>query len=373
MRIGIDASRANRRPRTGVEWYSYELIQCLKELPETEAHQWRLYTNAPLQEGLETMPANWREERLSWPLPYLWTQARLSYEMMKRSPDVLFVPAHVLPRITPKKTVVTVHDVGFRRFPQLYKPAQIAYHEISTQEIVKKATRIITVSEFSKREIVELYRANPDRIFVTPLGIRQDLCFLRSNEEQARVREKFVLKNSFFLSIGRWEKKKNTLGLIRAFEQFVKETNGMEELVLVGLPGSGWAEIQRAYEDSPAKERIRFLGYVSESEKGALLSAATAYVHLAFYEGFGLPPLEAMACGCPVICSDVASLPEVVGRSNALWVAPDQQAQITDAMQTIVRQSSVRERLRVAGQTHVKDMTWKRTAEQTRPILTDWT
>src|SRR5690349_10689956 len=155
MRIGIEASRANRPVKTGVEGYAWHVIQELKELPAASKHEWWLYGNTPLATDLGAFPPNWKEKRRCWPPKSRWTQARLSWEMIHRPPEVLFVPAHVLPRFTPKKSVVTVHDVGFHRFPELYKHVQVAYHEWSTRDIVRKNARIITVSEFCKKEIVE--------------------------------------------------------------------------------------------------------------------------------------------------------------------------------------------------------------------------
>ena len=173
MRIGIEASRANRSEKTGVEWYAHHLVQTLKTLPEAEDHSWLLYGNTPLAHGLERGPSNWHEVRLAWPPTYLWTQLRLSYEMWRHPPEVLFVPAHVLPRVIPRHTVVTVHDVGFARRPDLYPgfnrvpsmktSAPRHFFEWSMRDIVKRASRILTVSEFSKAELVELYAADPAR------------------------------------------------------------------------------------------------------------------------------------------------------------------------------------------------------------------
>ncbi|MFA6429546.1 MAG: glycosyltransferase family 1 protein [Patescibacteria group bacterium] len=374
MIIGIEASRANRREKTGVEWYSFHVIQEMKKLAGSEDHSWLLYTNEPLAMGLERGSAHWHERRLTWPPKYLWTQVRLSYEMMTRPPEVLFVPAHVLPRIIPKRTVVTIHDVGFDRLPSLYKPRQIAYHRAMTEDVVKRASRIITVSEFSKQEIIELYHADPARIFVTHLGIDHTRYKPMDATVMERIMGRFRLANPYLLFIGRLEAKKNLLTVIDAFKRY-KEMRGEGDplqLVFAGIPGKDFQAIEDAYHASGLGDAIRFLGYVSEEEKIALLSGATALVHPAWYEGFGIPPLEAMACGAPVICSNAASLLEVVGEDNALFFAPHD----TDAlMQQIVRlmeEPDLAESLRARGFAWVQQYDWHKTALQTLELLTRW-
>ncbi len=373
MLIGIEASRANRVHKTGVEWYAWQLIQALKHLPEAQEHAWLLYTNTSLAEPLRTGPANWHEAQLSWPVPYLWTQARLSYEMRVRPPTRLFVPAHVLPLVTPKKSFVTIHDVGFHRFPKLYKPVQRAYHEWSTRDIIRRAARIITVSEFSKQELIELYRASPDQVVVIPLGIDQTSKPPIPSERQQAILKTHHLTHPFFLFIGRLERKKNVTLLVEAFTRFTqtRDKNDLTELVFVGPPGEGYTEFQRLRNASPARDAIRVLGYLNEEEKTVLLQSATALVHATWYEGFGLTPLEAMAQGTPAICSRVASLPEVVGEKNALWFDPSNINSLVNALHAISDDKQLRAHLSELGQQWVKKYTWQETAHQTLRVLTD--
>ncbi|MBM3205104.1 glycosyltransferase family 4 protein [Candidatus Uhrbacteria bacterium] len=373
MLIGIEASRANRPHKTGVEWYAYHLIQHLKRLPEAAAHSWLLYGNTPLTHGLEKGPSHWHERRLAWPPKYLWTQLRLSLEMFRRSPDVLFVPAHVLPRIIPKRTVVTIHDIGFHRFPQLYKPRQVAIHEVTTRDIVKRASRILTVSAFSKQELIEGYAADPDKIFVTHLGVDHDRFYPIEQEEARTYLGRWQIEAPFFLYIGRLERKKNVTTLIEAFHQFKSSRSGDEtQLVLVGIPGGGYEEIERAIERSGFADSIHILGYATENEKRALLSSATALVHPAWYEGFGITPLEAMACGCPVICSRAGSLPEVEGIENALWFQPGDAEAIARNMDHVIKDTLLGIHLRERGLAWAKQYRWEKTAEETLRLLTEW-
>lgn len=368
MRIGIEASRANRPIKTGVEWYAWHVIQQMKMLPEAAKHEWLLYSNSALQGGLQSGPANWKERQLPWPPKYLWTQVRLSWEMARRPSDVLFVPAHVLPAVSPKKSVVTVHDVGFKRFPEVYKKIQVAYHEITTRDIVRRQARIITVSEFCKREIVELYGADPAKIFVTPLGIDHE----RYHPQAAKPEKPYIL------FVGRIDKKKNLITLVKAFEQIAGEFSDLELKIAgtfsgpAGLSTTGANELMQAIKNSAFASRVHLLGYVKEEEKPALLSGASMYVQPSIYEGFGLPPLEAMACGTPAICADSTCLPEVIGEGNALFFPPTDVEALARACRRLLTDENLRATLIERGLARVKEYDWKRTAQETLKIFETW-
>lgn len=361
MLIGIEASRANRLKKTGVEWYAYHVIQEMKRLPEAARHSWFLYSNDPLAKGLEKGPNNWHERRLAWPPKYLWTQARLSFEMMTRPPEALFVPAHVLPRFTPRRSVVTIHDVGFHRHPELYPRRQVDYHEWATKDIVKHAAKIITVSEFSKREIIEFYGADEGKIHVTHLGL---------DHERYQPGEKNT-ERPYALFVGRLESKKNVANLVRGFTAWKEESGHPLELILAGIPGAGYEEIRKAIDESSARDFIHELGYVNERHKIKLLQAASVYVQPSYYEGFGLPPLEAMACGVPVIASLGNSMLEVLGEENALFFAPEDLDALGSGLGLALDEKTGGDLIR-KGLRRARDFTWKRTAEQTLKILTSW-
>lgn len=375
MIIGIDASRANKPNRTGVEWYAFHLIQELKKLTAGDRHSWVLYTREPLTGPLAELPKNWYEVRAGWPPRRLWTQVRMSWEMWRRPSDVLFVPAHVLPLIRPDRSVVTIHDVGFRRFPKLYSPQDISYHEATTKHISKTQARIITVSEFSGRELSQLYGANTNRIAITHCGVDHDLYKPipdpRELEDKLRTLQ---IPQPYFLSVGRLEAKKNIANLVKAFTSW-KSSRGIGDpmhLVLAGAPGHQYGEIKKAIDASPFKHQIIELGYVKEEDKPYLMNGATALAHVSWYEGFGIPPVEAMACGCPVIAANNSSLPEVLGEGNALFVAPDQVDAIARAFERMANDATLRGDLKHKGIARAARYTWKATAEATLPVLTQW-
>lgn len=373
MLIGIDASRANREKKTGVEWYAYHLIRELQKIDQEKQHDWDLYTDRRLDGGLEQHAQNWHERFLSWPPRYLWTQARLSYEMLRRPPQTLFVPVHVLPRIVPRRTVVTVHDVGFYRYPKLYTTSQNRYQRWSTKDMLKRASAVITVSEYSRQELIHFCDADPDKLFVTYLGVDPVRYQRRTSEQAAPVLDALKISTPFFLYVGRLEAKKNTLLLLEAFHRY-KQDQGVGDpyqLVLAGMPGAHYDEIATVIARSPFRDQIHVTGYVSEDQKIALLSTATALVHPAWYEGFGFTPLEAMLCECPVLCSRVASLPEVVGVDHALWFDPADAESLTDALTRIIQDEDLQRTLSSTGRAWATKYSWSKTAEQTFRLLTN--
>ncbi|MFA6446668.1 MAG: glycosyltransferase family 1 protein [Patescibacteria group bacterium] len=375
MLIGIDASRANKSNKTGVEWYSWHLIQELKKITPGDGNSWVLYTNEMLKNGLEKLPEAWYEVRAHWPVGKGWTQVRLSWELWRRPTEVFFVPAHVLPRVCPKKSVVTVHDIGFHKFPALYKPRDKAFHEWSTKDIAKRAARIITVSEFSGREISQAYGIDPSRIAITYNGVDHDV--YRPIADMFEIEDKlrrYQVPKPYFLCIGRLEAKKNIVNLVRAFN-LLKARRGIGDpvkLVLIGNPGFRYEEIKKEIETSPVKQDIIQLGYVPEVDLPALINAAEALIHPSWYEGFGIPPVQAMACGCPVLSSNAASLPEVIGPDAGLFFPPDQLEPMANCMNRILSEPELRQKLRTAGLSRAAIFTWKNTAQKTLPVLTTW-
>ncbi len=378
MLIGIEATRANKNIKTGVEWYAWNVIQALKDVTgvpgKLDSHSWILYANDILRGGLERLPENWYEVRIPWPIPYGWTQFRLAYELYKHHIDVLWMPGSTLPRYHPPRTVVTIHDIGFHHVPHLYKSRQVHIHERAMKEVARKAARIITVSEFSAREMVESYGIDARKIAITPLGVNH--ATYRPILEAETIEEclrRCQVPRPFFIAIGRLEAKKNIVTLIKAFTLF-KERRGVGDpyhLVLVGTRGFGYEDILKEIRRSSAREHILELGYVPEVDLPYLLNGAEALCHPSLYEGFGIPPLEAMACGCPVVASNTTSLPEVCGDA-ALLVSPlDVEAWVA-ALNRFVGEMGLVERLRMAGIARAAGFTWQATAEKTLPVLTAW-
>ncbi len=351
MLIGINAVAAFKQPRTGVEEYTYQLVKHLTMLEESKKHRFVLYSRQLLSAGGLSLPENFQVGQLKWSWP-LWTQIRLALEMAVHRPEILFIPVHILPLIHPQNSVVTIHGLEYEYYPQMYPWSHLNYLRWSTKYALKKARRIITVSENTKKDLIELYDGRPEKITVIHHGINIPESLPDSQET----------KEPYILFIGRLEKKKNVQGLVGAFSLLKKKYRIPHRLVLVGTRGYGYQPFKQ--------ESIMEKGYVDEQEKWRLLQGATLFVLPSFYEGFGLPILEAQAVGCPVITSNVSSMPEVAGQA-ALLVDPNNIEQIAEAMYKIIRDNQLRKDLVDRGYTNLKRFSWQKCAQETLKILTE--
>jgi glycosyltransferase involved in cell wall biosynthesis len=366
MLIGIDASRANKKHKTGVEWYAYYLIEEFKKLDRE--NQYFLYTDKPLEGALGILPPNFKEKVLKWWLPKFWTLGRLSWEMLfGEKPDVLFVPAHTLPLINPRRSVVTIHDIGFERSPEFYKWPDIVYHRFAIKVIKHAAEKIITVSEFSKREIIDVYKIPAEKIVAIPIGFSP----LELNIKNVRneIRKMLSGEIKFALFIGRLEEKKNVWRMVEAFAKVkIKNPAIPLKLVLAGKPGFGYEKILDAIEKNNLQNDVLLLGWVNSDEMSFLYRNAAVLLFTTLYEGFGIPPLEAMSVGCPVVCSNTTSLPEVVGNA-ALLVDPLNIDAIADRLTTVLFDDAQGVELIYRGHERVKQFSWGKCARETLRVL----
>ncbi|OGY92335.1 MAG: hypothetical protein A3B31_00765 [Candidatus Komeilibacteria bacterium RIFCSPLOWO2_01_FULL_53_11] len=361
MVIGIDATRANKPQKTGVEWYSYHLIRELVKLPSP--HTFRLYFRNTPEEGLAHLGANVEYRILRWPFRYLWTQARLSIEMLFSPPDMLFVPAAVVPPLHPARTVTTIHDVAYLPYPQSYSWFSRWYLHYAARK-ASRLPMILTISRFSKDEIVKYYGVPQTNIAVTHLGFAHTTV-----QPASMVTTKFNIEEPYLLYIGRLERKKNVAVLVKAFDLIKREPWGNQfELVLAGIKGHGWEEIEQTIAASKYRDDIKIIGWVTEEEKHTLFARATAFILLSAYEGFSIPLLEAMAARTPAITSDQAALPEV-GGTAVMRTPRGDTAAVRDALHTIIFDHALRQSLIDEGSRRVKSFTWRHTAEQTLAAL----
>lgn len=389
MFIGIEASHANKPQKTGVENYCWHIIQGLKkQIPSSERVV--LYSNTPLAGELAVLPPNWEVKILRWPFRKLWSQIRLSLELLIHPPDVFFAPGQLIPFFCPAKIVATMHDCAFLAFPQAYNFWGRQYLKWMNKLIIKRADLIITPSEFSKNEILRFYsiaakfrfggnNINEGRIEVIPEAYDADVFKVGSGSPSSAAPqegESYVLKRSsvtrpFIMSVGRLEEKKNTLGIIKAFNILKKEpSNNPLKLLLVGQPRVGYEKIKREINLSPYKADIITPGWVSEADVASLLSMAAVFVFPSFYEGFGLPVLEAMACGCPAVLSEGVSLSEV-GGDAALYTDPADVSAMASAVSKLLSDHNLRAEKIKAGLARARLFSWEIAAQKTWSLLAD--
>lgn len=373
MRIGVDIRVLAAGKRTGIEEYAIGLLEAL--LPAARQHEWVLFYNAWRKEKLDF---SWA--RLPWVRvverslpnrPLMFASAYLSLPKLNRfigECDTFFSP-HFYPAAVLRKTplITAFHDLGFVHHPEFSSAKKYWWHRLTRpQWQARRSRHIITVSESSKRDLVNIYNIPPEKISVIYSGISSSFRQLPNDAGEA-VRRKYHLPKRFILYLGTVEPRKNIIGILKAFERLL-DTGYDGALVIAGMFGWSYRPILEAWRNSPARERVSFTGFIAPEDKPMLYNCADCFVYPSFFEGFGFPPLEAMACGVPVITARCSSLPEVTGGA-ALLINPTSTSELHWAMETILGDASLRHRLRSHGLKRAADFSWERAALSTLRVL----
>jgi len=372
MKIGLSTS-VIQRGKTGIAEYVFSLVRAFE--PHAEAHQFVLFVledDLPLFEfakefaRLVVVPEKFRP-----PLKdILWHQMLLPKLARQFQLDVLHVPSYrrlLWPR--PCALVATVHDLAAFHVAKKYDRARMFYGRVVAQRLARRQDAIISISQNTACDIKRFWHLPDNRLTVVHHGINHER-FYPVLPEVAKTTgaNHFDLHQPFFLYVARLEHPaKNHLRLIEAFETFKWETKSPWQLVLAGGDWHGAEKIHEAVRRSRFKNDIRCLGFVAEPALPLLYRAADVFVYPSLYEGFGFPPLEAMACGCPVLCSTRGALGEIAGRAAAT-INPEDTAAMKHQLTRLAEDPKLRERLRTAGLERARQFDWRRTAAQTLEI-----
>ena len=349
--LGIDASRSTRDAPTGVERYSDEIIQAI--LGEVKGFDVRLYTPSWNDEFPKKLQRRIR-------LPRLWTLVRLSLEMLLHKPDVLFIPAHVVPFFAPKKTYVTVHDVAFEKYPLAYGAFQSFYLEWSTRRALKKAKKVIVPTKSVRDDLEKYYKADADKIMVVNHGRLPLEDVSKASMERTLKHYQLDGDDPIFFFIGRLETKKNLLTLLDAWA-IVQEKFPKGRLFLGGMYGHGFDELFERMEQGDMRGTVIAPGFISEEEVSGIFNSATAFVMPSREEGFGLPILQSFEADSAVICSDIAPLREVAGDA-ALYADPGDAKGFARQMLRLLEEKGLKSELVKKGQKRLAKFSWRRAA-----------
>lgn len=372
MIIGFDGSRAFLKERTGTENYSYQLLKHLAKI-DIENH-YLVYIRPGVYVDLKEWPSNFQFSILNF--QFLWTQVGLSLQTFKDNLDLLFVPSHTLPlfRKPGLKTVTTVHDLGVEYLPKMHQLKQRLYLDFITRFQLKTATKLIAVSEATKNDLVNKIGIDSNRVVVIYEGVDRKF-FKPVKDDRLRdvLRQYDLEPKRYFLFVGTIQPRKNIKRLIEAFKKC--ESSLKMKLVLVGSKGWLSDDIYKLPKKLGIEDRVRFLGRVEDKFLPSLYSGAIALVFPSLYEGFGLPILEAFACQCPVLTSNISSTSEVA-RNAAILVNPYRTEEITDAMIKVTndlpagRQGDIlRNSLIEKGSRRVEKFGWERCARETLELF----
>jgi len=363
MRIGIDG-RYIQDHFPGIGRYTYNLIQALaKAAPEDSFvlpyNPQSVNTRYDLQR-LRT--PNVEMVSIDLPTFSLTEQYRLPSLIRHLGLDLFHSPYYIKPYFLPCPSVVTIYDLIPRLYPQYISPWARGIFEMAIRLATVTSRLVISVSQSAKEDLVRLLRVPPSKVWVTPLGVDTQFCPV--NEKAIfNLRQKYDLPEGYILYLGINKPHKNLVRLVEAFAKVKNRRN----LVLAGKEDPRYREVHEVVKQLSLQDRVVFLGQVPEDDLPALYSGAALFVFPSLYEGFGLPLLEAMACGVPVVCSSTSSLPEIAGRA-AVMVDPLDVSQLARALERVLGDSDLRASMRQEGLKQAARFSWERTAKETLAV-----
>ncbi|MGQ9716465.1 MAG: glycosyltransferase family 4 protein [Anaerolineae bacterium] len=365
MHIAIDYTAAVQQ-RAGIGRYTRELIGALLRLPEAQSHRYTLFAAAGGRSVPVDLPLSSAVRLRFLPLSdewaaRLWHRARLPIpvETFTGPVDLFYSPDFVLPpTLSRTRTLLTVHDLSFLRYPDHFVPKLVRYLERVVPASVARAERVLADSEATRADLIRLLGVPPEKVEVLYSGVDARFRPEPESGEQERLRTRYGLDRPYVLSVGTLQPRKNFVRLIRAFAR-LPATGRM--LVIAG--SRGWLYESVLEEAARHPDRVRVLGFVEDADLPALYRGADLFVFPSFYEGFGLPVLEAMACGVPVVCSGVSSLPEVAGDA-ALLVDPEDEEGLSQAMERVLEDEGLRQEMAARGRARAARFTWEQAARR---------
>ena len=366
MRIAIDAHSVGTG-LGGNESYATNLIEALAEIDQ--ANRYTLYVTK--REAIERFANRWPNFSVKSTLPHtpiVRIPLTLSAELRRNRVDVLHVQ-FTAPPFSPCPVVVSIHDLSFEHLPHTFKWRSRKQLRITVRRTARQASQVIALSEYARNDIINTYQVSPEKISVIPLSAGERFRPIRDQDELQRVRQTYGIEGEYMLSVGAIQPRKNLGRLVAAYSRLraAKPEGKLPKLVLAGKCAWLYDETLRAIKELNLSDSVILTGYVPENDLPALYSGAVCFIYPSYFEGFGLPPLEAMQCGVPVIVGDRTSLPEVVGTAGIL-VDPFDVDALAAAIENVISDSDLRAELSVSGLARAKIFEWRETARQTLAV-----
>ena len=373
--IGLNAhllNLAGNYRSAGINWYIYHLLENLSSTPDLK---YTAFLNEP--RAREHFQFDIAQSRLPTDKPVVrifWEQLLQPFALRRHRIDLLHALAFAGPLATNIPWIATVYDLSFMLYPQSFNTANRVYLTWAVHHALRSADRVIAISDSTKRDLVRLFGASPNKIDVVYCASDETFAPEKNSAALAEFRQRKNLPSKFILHVGTIEPRKNLARLIRAFARAKRSSKFPHCLVLVGARGWKYAEVDAAIEQAGIQNDVIFAGYAPQNELPLWYQAADLLAYPSIYEGFGLPPLEAMACGTPVVTSNASSLPEVVGDS-AITVPPDDETALSDAIIRALTDHALREQMIERGLAQATKFSWERSAQETmalyRAVLTE--
>jgi glycosyltransferase involved in cell wall biosynthesis len=362
LRIAIDAHSVGAK-LGGNESYAVNLVEALAQIDR--ANDYTLFVTTG--EAFERFHQRWPNFKVQTTLPHtplIRIPLTLSAELRKHPVDVLHVQ-FTAPPFCPCPVVVSIHDLSFEHLPQTFNRRSRTQLRLTVRHSARRADRILTLSEHTRRDVIATYGIDPNRVEAIPLAAPAHFGPVDDVRELQRVRHSYGINGDYILSVGSIQPRKNLVRLVQAYAQLKsKLQEKLPKLVLVGKRAWLYDETLRTLEASGVQDLVVLTGYVPDADLPALYSGALCFVYPSFFEGFGLPPLEAMKCGTPVLVGNATSLPEVVGDAG-LTVDPYDVDAIAGGLEKLINDSALRKILSVKGRERAEMFDWRETARRT--------
>ncbi|MBI5619968.1 glycosyltransferase family 4 protein [Candidatus Gottesmanbacteria bacterium] len=378
MVIAIDGYEANVPKRVGIGRYAYEILKHMFQNFKIQNSKFKIQNEIQFRIYLPNPPLNDMPQETEWwqyrvvRLRSFWTFTGLPLALWLDRPraDVIFSPTHYVPRFITIPRVMSVMDLSYLEYPQMFRAKDLHQLVYWTAYSVRHAAKILTISEFSTGAIMKAYGVPKDRIAVTYPGISMNS---KLKTQNSKLFDKYGILKQYILSVGTLQPRKNYSRLIEAFSRLVKQEKGFDdvELVIVGKKGWLYEEILKAPRQFGVADRVKFLEFVPDADLPDLYRHALCFALPSLYEGFGLPVLEAMANGCPVVVSSASSLPEIAGDAG-IYVDPNDVASIIQGLLKGLRETKEERKHRTEeGLRQAEKFSWQKAARETLAILQD--
>lgn len=357
MKIAIDIREAGHE-KTGKGWYTYNLVQEILKLDQS--NQYLLYTDNnknPFSNFKNAEIKNIPEKSWKW-------HFKVKKDLLLQKADLFFAPtSYIIPAFIPKNfpVVITVHDLVAFLFPSTHNTKAVLIERLTLKKALKKANHVFVVSDNTKTDLLKKFKYPQNQVHLVPCAPADFFRKPVPAEELVEFKQKLNLPENFILAVGTLEPRKNFSTLIKSFV-IIKRKYPDYKLVIVGKKGWKYHLIEKTLQHYNLEKDVIFPGYLEDLELQKIYSVAKIFVFPSLYEGFGIPPLEAMASGCPVVSSNVASLPEVIGDSGLL-IDPKNAHNLADAVISLIENDKIRAMLIERGYRRVQKFTWENSAK----------
>lgn len=362
MKIAIDAHMIGHKS-TGNETYMVNLINALGRL-HGNSHQYTVYVDqAEAHNALHSCNGHMSFRQLATHSPLIRVLFLLPMEFRRAKADVVhmqYILSPVLPRCA---SVVTIHDISFEHFPGVFKPTELLRDKLLVPFSARRADAVLTVSEFTKADLVKTYGIAPEKIVVAVGSVDSGFRLLEDRAKIDGVCRQYGIDGPFILYVGNIQPRKNLVRLVQAYAALVRGESVPHRLVIVGNKAWRHLPVLEAVRAFGLEQRVVFTGYIPEEDVCALYNAADLFVFPSIFEGFGLPIVEAMACGTPVITSNTSSMPEAGGEA-AIYVDPFSVPELTLAMRKVLEDADLRARLSASGLARAAQFSWEEAARK---------